>query len=359
MKRILFVAQHRPNRNPSQRYRFEQYLDFLQAEGYSYDFSFLLDEKDDAAFYKSGNYLRKLIILIKSVFRRFRDLRRAAQYDAVFVQREAIMLGSSFFERQFSKKSKLIYDFDDAIWLPHVSEGNRPLSWLKRPEKTAEIIEASSRVLAGNAYLASYARSFNEDVHIFPTTIDMEAYQPQAYPGKPTDKVCIGWTGSSTTLFEFVTFEKVLRQLADKYGDQIYIKLIGQAEYTSDLIEVKSVAWSSETEVLELSELDIGIMPLHTSDWSRGKCACKGLQYMALGIPAVMSAIGVNREIIHSGENGFLCETEEEWIAALSALIESAALRKKLGENGQKTVREKYARQRWQKEFLRLMQIAS
>jgi hypothetical protein len=115
MKRILFVAQHRPNRNPSQRYRFEQYLDFLQASGYSYDFSFLLNEKDDAAFYQAGNYLRKLIILVKSIFRRWRDLRRAASYDIIFVQREAVMLGSSFFEKRLSKKSRLIYDFDDAI----------------------------------------------------------------------------------------------------------------------------------------------------------------------------------------------------------------------------------------------------
>lgn len=356
MKRILFVAQHRPNRNPSQRYRFEQYLDFLQAQGYSYDFSFLLNEKDDAAFYQSGNYLRKLIILIKSIFRRLRDLRRASEYDIIFVQREAVMLGTSFFERRFSKNSRLVYDFDDAIWLPNVSEGNRPLSWLKRPEKTGEIIKASSRVLAGNAYLASYASQFNKDVHIFPTTIDLEVYQSQPYPGKEKGKVCIGWTGSSTTLFEFIAFEKVLKQLVDKYQDQIYIKVIGQAAYTSDLIEVKSVAWSSETEVRELCELDIGIMPLHNSDWSRGKCACKGLQYMALGIPAVMSAIGVNQKIITSGENGFLCETEAEWLSALSSLIASAALRKQLGENGQQTVREKYAKKQWEDRFLKLFE---
>lgn len=355
MKRILFVAQHRPNRNPSQRYRFEQYLDFLEARGYAYDFSFLLNEKDDAAFYRPGNYFRKLIILLKSILRRWRDVRRARSYDVIFVQREAVMLGSSFFERQFSKRSKLIYDFDDAIWLPNVSEGNRPLSWLKRPEKTQKIIQLANTVLAGNAYLASYARQFNEQVHIFPTTIDLDMYRSQVYPEKDPDRVCIGWTGSSTTLFEFIAFEKVLKQLVDKYQDKIYIKVIGQAAYKSDLIEVKSVAWSSETEVIELCELDIGIMPLHNSDWSRGKCACKGLQYMALGIPAVMSAIGVNQKIINSGENGFLCETEEEWVEALSALIESAELRRKLGGNGQETVQQEYAREVWQERFLALL----
>ncbi len=356
MKRILFVAQHRPNRNPSQRYRFEQYLDFLEAQGYSYEFSYLLDEADDRVFYQPGRYGRKMVIMLKSIFKRLGDLRKAHEYDFVFVQREAWMLGSAFFERAFSKKSKLIYDFDDAIWLPNVSEGNRQLKWLKRPEKTSEIIGMSSLVIAGNEYLATYARQFNERVQVIPTTIDLDLYRRQAYPGKPAGKICIGWTGSSTTLIEFTSFEKVLKQLISQYGDRIYVKVIGEADYQSSMIEVKSVAWTSETEVLELCELDIGIMPLQDNDWSRGKCACKGLQYMALGIPAVMSAIGVNQKIVQSGENGFLCETEEEWLGALSALIESAELRKSLGEKGQRTVREKYAKKQWQERFLKLFE---
>jgi glycosyltransferase involved in cell wall biosynthesis len=352
MKRILFVVQHRPDRNPSQRYRFEQYLDFLQANGIAYEFSYLLSEEDDQYFYRPGNYLRKFWILLKSIRRRWQDVRRARQFDAIFVQREAIMLGTAFFEKQFSKRSRLIYDFDDSIWLLNVSEGNRPLAWLKRPAKTAEIIQMADLVIAGNAYLAEYAQSYNPDTVIFPTTIDTQSYQRKAYPGKPADKVCIGWTGSSTTFSEFSSFEPMLKEIHDRYGDKVYVKVIGKADYPSDHIPVKAAAWSSETEVEELSEIDIGIMPLQDTPWSRGKCACKGLQYMALGIPAVMSAVGVNREIVESGKNGFLCESREEWIEKLSLLIESPELRERLGQAGKQTVTERFSVDRLKEAYL-------
>ncbi len=353
MKKILFIAQHRPDRNPSQRFRYEEYLDFLAEKGYQCDHSYLLSEKDDKIFYQKGRYLAKLGILAKSLWKRWRDVRKASAYDFVFVQREAIMLGSAFFERRLSKKSKLIFDFDDAIWLPNVSSGNKPVAWLKRPQKTQRILKAAHLVIAGNQYLADYAKPFNPNVRIIPTTIATERYQCVPPASKTPDKrICIGWTGSPTTLPHFRAFEPVLKQVLDKYGERVYVKVIGGMGYVSPLLNNKSVSWTSETEVEELCELDIGIMPMPDNAWTRGKCACKGLQYMALGIPAVMSAVGVNRQLVQQGENGFLCETDEEWMAHLSSLIESAMLRQRIGAAGQETVLSNYSVQANTERFL-------
>src|SRR5574338_50263 len=154
MPGILFVCLHRPDRSPSQRFRFEQYLSYLKEKGFDCQYSFLLNENDDKAFYARGRYFRKGIILFKSVFKRWQEVQKASNFDIVFVQRECFMLGTSFFEKKFSKKAKLVFDFDDSIWLQNVSNANKAFGFLKNANKTKEIIKAAHLVFAGNEYLA-------------------------------------------------------------------------------------------------------------------------------------------------------------------------------------------------------------
>ena len=106
---------------------------------------------------------------------------------------------------------------------------------------------------------------------------------------------------------------------------------------------IKGIGWNKEDEIKELSSFDIGIMPLPNDEWSSGKCGLKGLQYMALSIPTVMSPVGVNNEIIKDGENGVLADTKEEWVERISLLIDSRELREKMGAAARKTVVEKYS----------------
>jgi len=192
MPRILFIASHRPDRSPAQRFRFEQYLSCLKENGIDYDFSYLITEADDKIFYAPGNLVNKLLVFFKSALRRFRDVINADKYDIIFVQREAFMTGSSFFEKRFGKsKARLVFDFDDAIWYHDVSDANKKFGWLKDPSKTGRIIGLSDLVFAGNQYLADYAARFNNKVIIVPTTIDTEEYKPVRNV-KRSDKVVIG-----------------------------------------------------------------------------------------------------------------------------------------------------------------------
>ena len=341
-KKILFVAPLYKDRSPSQRFRFEQYLGFLENNNFQVSISSLITPKTDKVFYSSGNTIIKVLLFVKFIFKRAIDIIKAKKYDIIFVQREAFFTGTTFFERKFSSKSNLIFDFDDSIWLPNVSNANKKFEWLKNYDKTKTIISYADAVIAGNKYLADYARQFNNNVRIIPTTINTD-YHINKQRNKDKDKICIGWTGSPTTVQHFELAIPVLEKIKDKYHDLVYFKLIGEENYTNPKINLKGMKWSLETEIDDLSEIDIGIMPLPDDEWAKGKCGFKGLQYMALEIPTIMSPVGVNTEIIQDGVNGFLAKTEQEWIEKISLLIENKDLRLKLGKAGRKTVIEKYS----------------
>lgn len=342
MKSVLIVCIYPKDKVPGQRFRFEQYLDYLSANGFNITFSNLLNERDYSFYYKKGNYLKKTWLVLKSIYKRYRQLRSASNYDLIFIFREGFLLGTSYFERQFAKKSKVIFDYDDAIWITStVSENNKWLWFLKNPNKTRRIIEASTMVFAGNKYLAEYAGQFNNNIKIVPTTIDTDQYVSAYNCDK--EKICIGWSGSFSTITHFTTCLDALKIIKEKYGDKVYFKVIGSENYYNDELNIKGLAWRKETEIKDLQEIDIGIMPLPDDEWAKGKCGLKGLQYMSLEIPTIMSPVGVNTEIIRDGENGFLASTTEEWVKKLSLLIDSDTLRQRIGSEGRKTVVSRFS----------------
>lgn len=343
MPKILFIAAHRPERSPSQRYRFEQYFAFLEQQGYRCELSYLLDADDDSVFYAPGNILRKSLITLNSFRKRIGDIAKAKKADIVFVQREAFMTGSVYFEKQFKKSgSKLVFDFDDSIWLLDTSDANKRWEWLKSETKTAEICQLADLVIAGNDFLADYARKYTANVTVIPTTIDTNLFK-RVQPYTEKEKICIGWSGSITTVKHFELAIPFLKKIKDKYGNKVEFRIMGDPRHVCEELNLKAIPWSNEREVEVLSTFDIGIMPLPDDEWVKGKCGLKGLSYMALEVPTILSAVGVNTAIIRDGENGFLAASEEEWIAKLSQLIDSYELRRKLGVEGRKTVLEHYS----------------
>ncbi len=343
--RILFLANHRPNRSPSQRFRFEQYLPFLKARGFECHLSPLIrSAADDCVFYAQGRHVAKAGILARSVWTRLADWRQFDTYDIVFVHREALMTGQTVFERLLRRaRPRVIFDFDDAIWLPAVSAGNRSLQWLKNPAKTPRLIAWADMVFAGNRFLADYASRYSRCVRIVPTTVDTDVFGPVRCESPPDRPVEIGWTGSPSTIEHLTHALPVLRRLRGKYGERIRFKVVGDASFRDEALGVQGVAWQSETEVRDLSTMDIGIMPLPDNEWTRGKCGFKGLTYMAMGLPTVMSPVGVNTDIVQDGINGCLAAGDEDWMDRLSALVDSPQLRARLGAAGRQTVVDRYS----------------
>jgi glycosyltransferase involved in cell wall biosynthesis len=343
MPEVLIICAHRPKRSPSQRYRFEQYLPFLEKNGFNFTYSYLLNEKDDRMFYSRGNFLSKAFILSKSLWIRWKDLSRFKRYDIIFIQREAVFFGTSFFEKKaFSSGAYVIFDFDDSIWLADTSPGNKKWEWIKKPEKFFRNLKYAHCVIAGNKYLFEKAFPFNSNTVIIPTTIDTDIHLPKPEL-RNKEVLTIGWSGSISTIKHFELLLPVLLKIKDRFKEKVQFKIIGQEHYSNSLLEVKCVAWSEKIEVDQINTFDIGIMPLPDDEWANGKCGLKGLSYMACAVPTVMSAVGINREIISNGKNGFLASNNEEWYESLCQLIENKTSREQLGLAGRETVKEKYS----------------
>lgn len=342
MPSIVFLAAHRKDRSPSQRFRFEQYFDYLEQQGFECKLLSLINEEEDKVFYKNGNYFKKFLIVLNCYFRRKKHIREARKADLVFIQREAFMTGSVWVERKLKQyRKKIIFDFDDSIWLSNVSNANRKFNWLKNPGKTSTIIALSDLVIVGNSYLAQYAKGFNKNVIVIPTTIDISIYNRLNEGNK--NQICIGWSGSITTIQHFNFAVPILKKIKEKYGDRVCFKVMGDPNYINNELDIIGIPWSSESEIKTLSTFDIGIMPLPDDEWAKGKCGLKGLQYMALEIPTIMSPVGVNTEIITDSENGFLASSIDEWMEKLSQLIESESLRKEIGKKARQTVVNRYS----------------
>jgi glycosyltransferase involved in cell wall biosynthesis len=273
--------------------------------------------------------------------RRRRELADVTGYDLIYLFREAALMGPPWFERTMARSGvPVIFDFDDAIFHSYKSPSNGYLSYLKFPGKTAEICRLASHVMAGNEYLADYARPYNPNVTIVPTTIDTDKYSVAERPQRP-QPVTIGWSGSFSTIQHLDTLREVLAELA---GTETFrLRVIGSPDYGLEGVDVESLQWRSDTETEDLSAIDIGIMPLPDDNWSKGKCGLKALQYMALGIPTICSPVGVNSTIIKDGVNGFLAADRGQWLEKLRLLIHDDELRRRIGLEGRRTVESEYS----------------
>ena len=236
----------------------------------------------------------------------------------------------------------MVFDFDDSIWLLDTSPENKKFEFLKNPDKTKINIKHAHCVIAGNFFLANYAKQFNQNTVVIPTTIDSDFHIPKPEL-RNKEKIVIGWSGSISTIKHFEMAIPALKEIQNKYPNQIEIHVIGQGSYNHPEINLISKNWSAITEVDDLNSFDIGIMPLPNDEWVKGKCGLKGLSYMACGIATIMSDVGVNSEIIEHGKNGFLATSQQEWVNYLSKLIENSDLRHEMGQSGRETVVKNYS----------------
>lgn len=210
----------------------------------------------------------------------------------------------------------------------------------------------------GNRYLCDYATQFNPQVIYNPTTIDTENLHNPALHSlrKENNPIIIGWTGTHSTIKYLEMIPGIIKSLDKKFPGQIQLVIIADENPRLEVASYQFVPWSKETEITDLLQFDVGIMPLPNDAWSKGKCGFKVLQYLALEIPAVASPVGVNPDILDQGTNGFLVSTATEWEDALEQLIRDPQLRKRMGRSGREKVIHHYSVTSNTSSFLKLFE---
>jgi glycosyltransferase involved in cell wall biosynthesis len=308
---------------PSARFRVRQYIPALAAQGV------IVDEIGlrGGAYPPAAKWQRPIWAAARLAALGIAAA-KSYRYDTVLLQREMM---SSFITLEPLTRSPRVLDVDDAI---HLQRGG---GYARR------LAEISERVIVGNSFLADWYSQWNRDVVIMPTGIDSEVYVPQQ--ARPDGPVVIGWIGTSANHAYLIEIETALRRVLENHCDS-HLKIVSdKAPPFTKLAPDRwtFVPWCEANEIADIQTIDIGIMPLADTPWSRGKCSFKMLQYMSCGLPVVVAPVGMNKQVLSEGDIGFAATTAQEWIEAIDALVISAKTRTQMGEEGRSVIEKKYA----------------
>ncbi|TEB06588.1 Glycosyl transferases group 1 [Pelotomaculum schinkii] len=356
--KALFLPTASMN-DPASRYRVYQYLDYLRRTGMVADYRAGISDFMYTMFAPYKGLFHKAIFFGLRALNRILAVFIIWRYDVIIIQRLVLPHVYPFPEILICMVGKMIgkriiFDFDDAIFTTYAHRDKTPAERFSDANRLARVLARCDTVIAGNAYLASYAGAYNANVVIIPTTIDMNRYPAKKYEDKNAGApYIIGWIGTPSSLPYLNILKPVFQELAQKHN--ILIRIIGGLSYQCPGVHVEQLPWSLQDEVSHILTFDIGVMPLPGDEYDQGKCGLKLLQYMAAGIPAVASPVGVNKDIIKDWLNGCLACSIEEWVVKISSLLQSTQLRMELGRRGRETVERKYSIQAVLPDFLEVL----
>jgi len=340
--RVLAFAPY-PEAGASTRYRILQYVPALAASGIELVCDSLHSDEGFRRLYSSSGFVTKAKDWLAAGLRRLERVGHASEFDVVLLHRELWPLRGLIHERALLRKNPhWVFDLDDAVYLPNVSEENRRLAALKAPGKSRWVLAHARAVAAGNRSLLDWANSGlspGAKAFLVPTSIDIERWHPGSAPHE--GPLTLGWIGTHTTVSYLHQLEPVFAALKARHPE-LRLRTIG-ARFDLPGWDVESVPWSLAGEVEALHGIDIGLSPLPDTDWARGKCGLKLLQYMAVGLPAVASRVGAHNEIAEGGEGALLADSVDEWVEGISRLVRDPDARAALGASGRKRVVERYS----------------
>lgn len=339
--KVLFLTKYSLI-GASSRMRTIQYIPYFTKHGLECNVQYFLSD----SYIKSLQIGHKNFLeAIKGYWRRTISMFSANQYDLLWIEKDLFPWIPAFFEKiLLSKKIPYILDYDDAVF-HHYDMNKKAVIKIIFGNKHKAIMKNASVVIAGNEYIADYARKANaKSVDIVPTAVDLGKYSipDNKFNSLKNKKNIIGWIGQrSTAQFLFQLGDLIKNIAKDNLASFSAIGI----EPSFCHLPINCIPWSSETEASELSSFDIGIMPLTDGPFERGKCGYKLIQYMACGLPVVASPVGVNTRIVEHGVNGFLAESQDEWDHAFRTLIANPELRIQMGMAGRKKVEREYCLQ--------------
>lgn len=256
--------------------------------------------------------------------------------DVIFVQRKR--LPRTILLLLKNRKKNIIYDFDDAVMFKN-SLSKHPYS-RRRVMSFKRMLRYSDLVIAGNEFLSREARRYHTNVVVLPTPIDAARYRQKEY--RNGDKVNIGWIGDHGSIHYMEAYKDVWEEIGQRHKN-VVLTIICDTFIETRNIALRKIGWNYDREIDDLMSLDVGLMPLFDDLWSKGKCGFKIIQYLGVGVPAVCTPVGINRDVVDDGVNGFWAMTKEEWVEKLSVLIEDASTRMRMGMAGRKKIIDNYS----------------
>ena len=343
-KSVLILCPSPRGTAPTQRLKYEQYLDRLEEHGYKFTISSFQTRRFWEIIYKPGFTAEKIFWTLVGYLVRTFDLLRAPFYDGVYVNLWVTPLGFPFYEKVLLLlNKKVIYDIDDMIFLEkfeHVKENI--FQRLKGRKKPIVLMKYSRAVITCTPKLTEIALELNKykEVMDISSTINTERFLPLPVYTKK-DPAIIGWTGTHSTIPFLETITTVLQDVSRERNVRLLV--IANREYSMPGIETIYLPWNEKTEVTDLHKIDIGIYPIPANEFSLGKSSLKALTYMSVGIPVVATAYGTNFRVVEHGVQGFLASNENEWKEHIIKLIDNVELRERLGKAGRKKVEDEFS----------------
>ena len=330
-------------------------MDCLKEVNIDYSVSSFWDKKAWSVLYKKGAVLAKAFATFRGLLRRYILLFTAFRYDRIFIHRELYPVGPQIVEfilvRIYGKK--IIYDFDDAIWLPNYAANNAKFAFVKSYGHVKKLCKYAYRLSVGNQFLANYGKQFNSNVTINPTTIDTQNLHNRS-KNQDSEEFIIGWTGTHSTLRYLAEMVPLFQRLEKEF--EYTLVVISDKDPKFPLKSFEYVHWKKETEIDDLLRFNIGLMPLTMDKWANGKCGFKALQYMSLGVPAIVSPVGVNTEIVDHNVNGYICDSIEEWETTLRMILSDKQKIKEVAKNSRQKIIDNYSVLSNKNNFIQLFQ---
>jgi glycosyltransferase involved in cell wall biosynthesis len=280
--------------------------------------------------------------IARSWTERLRQICRPRHHQIVIMQRRLLPVWQTAILRR--RVGKLVYDFDDAIFL-HDSNHPAGLPSMTRWLRFRAVLASADLVIAGNQYLAEQARPFisGDRIEVVPTCVNPDIYEPAEH--RERDSTRIVWIGSSSTLTSLERAKPILEGIGQAIPSA-ELRVICDRFPRFEHLKVEECAWSSSRERDELRSSDMGLSWMPDDRWSHGKCGLKVLQYMAAGLPVVANPVGVHREIIEPS-HGFLPANPAEWLESVGKLSRSRSLRQEMGQAGRQVLRDRFSVARW------------
>lgn len=347
-KKILIICPYPEGLAAGQRLKYEQYFDFWKSNDYTLTISPFFGIKTWKVLYKPGFFFIKFFNIISGNLQRIKELFSLHQYDVIYIFMWVTPLGTTFIERLFRKfAKKIIYDFDDSIYLKENYQLNTSInpiaSFLKNSNKCNYLIKNSNHVIISSPFHYEYCYKLNKYSYCtyIPCSLNINYFLPSKKNSNFNETINIGWTGTFSSKSYLDSIKNVFIRLNKIKKFRLII--IGNFEYSIPGINIELIEWNKEREIEDLQKIDIGIYPLIKNNWALGKGALKAIQYMAIGLPVIATDFGTNSKVIKSNYSGILVNNEDDWVTALDHLISNPKERQRIGTNSRKEIIKNYS----------------